>query len=82
VWSPVADDFSVPTCLVAGAWPTTFHDTAETGATAYYLVRATNVCGASVGPASGGTPRVVGGCPGSEFPLAIFSGPRIPHPRN
>ena len=67
-----SDDFTSPTCLASGVLSTTHHDTNETGTLVHYLVRAGNICGASVGPTSSSTPRSVGTCPGSEFPLTNF----------
>jgi subtilisin family serine protease len=56
------DDFSSPTCLARDTLATVSHDPEPPGAAFYYLVRAKNECGESLGTTSDGTPRAGGTC--------------------
>jgi subtilisin family serine protease len=60
--SNAPDDFTDPTCLVAGSATTTAADDEAPASLFHYLVRSRNACGASVGSASDGTPREAGPC--------------------
>jgi subtilisin family serine protease len=61
--SEQADDFSVPTCVVSDTLHTLGYDAEDTNSLFFYLVRAENVCGGSLGHGSDGVPREGGDCP-------------------
>jgi subtilisin family serine protease len=61
--SAAAGDFSSPTCLVSDTLHTSSFDADDAAAGLYYyLVRAKNACGGSLGSTSDGTPRSGGIC--------------------
>jgi subtilisin family serine protease len=59
------DDFSAPTCVVSNTVATAYYDAEDADTIVFYLVRAENVCGGSLGHASDGVPREGGDCPES-----------------
>jgi subtilisin family serine protease len=64
VRSQAANDFSAATCLVADSSGTSAPDAAVPGQIFYYLVRAENSCGGSLGTDSSGAPRSARVCVG------------------
>jgi serine protease AprX len=61
--SSVAGDFTAATCVASDLTATTANDPSPTPGIAYYLVRANNACGQSLGLTGAGQPRSGTGCP-------------------
>ncbi len=64
VRSQSPSDFSAATCLLTGSSGTSASDAALPGQIFYYLVRAENSCGGSLGVGSDGAPRAARACAG------------------
>jgi subtilisin family serine protease len=61
--SPVSQDFGAAQCVASDLAQTTATDPAPVSGIAYYLVRANNVCGDSLGLSAAGQPRAGATCP-------------------
>lgn len=60
-----AEDFTTATCVASGLTATTANDPATTSGIVYYLVRASNACGESLGLSSADLPRIGASCASS-----------------
>ena len=61
--SAAAGDFTAATCVASGLTATTASDPSPDSGIVYYLVRANNACGQSLGLSGAGLPRSGSGCP-------------------